>query len=441
MKKLIIIAALISLPSLIFSQEKTCTLSKITIGDKGTWGAVPYMNGQIIFVENIPNEGNDDVADSKLFILDNNRNKLKLPAFEKYPKAGSPFISKDGKELYFTVSGTAESTTKGGWSHPDIKKYPLQILISKQSGNGEWQEPVPFQHNGENFSSGDPCLSPDGMYLYFASDRENGAGGTDIYRSQRNGDGSWSEPQNLRIINTGGDERFPRFDAKGNLYFSSTAGSAGDLDIFVFPAVSDIFTKPARMDFPFNSKGDDFAISFVNDNSGYLSSNRDGSDCIYLFEPEKPKIVYDTIKIIEKAEEQAASEPVHPDLIFADMIKNGKIKYVYFDFDKYEIRNSEIPALVELLIFMRQYPSVILELPSYADCHGSDAYNIQLSANRGEAVKNYLITHGGINASRITVKEYGAANPVNECGNCDNAKCSETEFEANRRVEYKILEY
>lgn len=438
MKKLIIIAALMSISTVIFSQEKTYTLTQINIGADAAWGAIPLDNEQIVFVENMQDADSNSVPDSKLCVFDiNNSKKSELSAFGKYKRTGSPFISNDGSELYFTVSGTATSTAKGGWLHRDIQMYPLQILISKKGVNGEWQDPVPFQHNVNNFSSGDPCLSPDGKYLYFASDREGGTGGTDIYRSYRNSDGSWSEPQNLGAINTHGDERFPRFDTKGNFYFSSTTKSAGGLDIFMFPLDGDNFAQPVRMDFPFNSNFDDFALSFIDEDKGYLSSNRSGVDAIYLFEAEKPKVIYETVKVIETVE----PEPVRPDLILADMLKSGKMKYIYFDFDKYNIREREIPALTELLIFMRQYPEVILELPSYADCHGSDSYNMQLSANRGEAVKNYLVTLGGIDESRITVKEYGSANPVNECGNCANPDCSEAKFEANRRVEYKIVKY
>ncbi|MDR2058383.1 MAG: OmpA family protein [Dysgonamonadaceae bacterium] len=429
-----------SVSSIISSQEKTYTLTQINIGNDGVWGAIPLANEQIIFVENMQNAGSNNVSDSKLFVLDRNNNKSELPAFGEYKKTGSPFISPDGTEFYFTVSGTAASISKGGWLHRDVQMYPLQILISKKGENGEWQEPVPFQHNGNNFSNGDPCLSHDGMYLYFASDREGGVGGTDIYRSRRDSDGSWDEPQNLGAINTRGNERFPRFDAKGNLYFSSTANT-GSLDLFMLPLNGGSFAKPVRMDFPFNSQGDDFAISFIDEDKGYLSSNRNGADNIYFFELEKPEIRYETIKIYDTVKTVEKPLPVHPDLILADMLKSGKMKYIYFDFNKYDIRDKEITALTELLIFMRQYPTVVLELPSYADCHGSDLYNIRLSGNRGEAVKNYLVTLGKIDANRITVKEYGSANPVNECGDCANPECNEAKFEANRRVEYKVVKY
>ncbi|MDR2652405.1 MAG: OmpA family protein [Prevotellaceae bacterium] len=437
MKKIMIMVLMI-FSTISFAQEKTYQLKQIPTGENGTWGAISF-NEQIIFVDNKTNVGKNDAFDSKLFILDKNNTELALPSFEKYDKIGSPFISEDGNEFYFTVSGTVASKTKKGLFTSGTELYPLQILISTKGANGEWTEPVSFQHNGNNFSTGDPCLSPDGAYLYFVSNREGGTGGTDIYRSKRNNDGTWGEPQNLTEINTSGDERFPRFDTKGNLYFSSTTGSAGGgLDLFVCKLNNNIFEKPVRMDYPFNSEGDDFAISFTGDDTGYLSSSRSGTDRIYFFEPVKAQIVYDTIKIIETAKQE---QTVRPDVLLEEMLKSGKMKYVYFDFNKYDIRDKEIPTLVELIIFMRQYTTVVLELPSYADCRGIDSYNMQLSRNRGEAVKNYLITFGKIDANRITVREYGAANPVNDCGDCPKSGCDETNFEANRRVEYKVLKY
>jgi outer membrane protein OmpA-like peptidoglycan-associated protein len=435
MKK-VIIAVLMAFSTIAFAQEENYQLRQISTDENGTWGAV-LLNGQLIFVGNNANASKTNAVESKLLVLDKNNVETQLPSFEKYDKIGSPFISKDGNEFYFVVSGTVEMKVKKKLFKTATNLYPLQILISTKGANGEWTEPVSFQHNGIKFSNGDPCLSPDGEYLYFASNREGGKGGIDIYFSKRNSDGSWGEPQNLSEINTSGDERFPRFDPKGNFYFSSTTGSSGGLDLFMCKRNGDSFGTPVRMSYPFNTEGDDFAISFIDDEKGYLSSNRTGTDHIYLFEPLKPQIIRDTIKIIETVAKQ---EPIRPDLILEDMLKSGKMKYIYFGFDKYNIRNAEIPSLIELIIFMRQYPTTVIELPSYADCRGSDLYNMKLSGKRGDAVKKYLVSVGGIDESRITVKEYGATNPVNDC-NCTKQGCSESKFEANRRVEYKVVKY
>ena len=431
MKKLIILT-LMAFTTLAFGQaDKSYKLTQVPTDKGGTWGAIPGVNGQLIFTDNAADVSKGDDFPSRLFVMEGNK-ETTLPNFAQYERIGSPYLSKDGNELYFTVSGTVSSQiSKGGLFTSGVVLYPLQIMISKKTG-GSWSEAEAFTHNSDKFSNGDPSLSPDGSYLYFTSDRDGGQGGTDIWRSRRNGDGTWGEPENVGgKINSGGDERFPRFDSKGNLYFSSTSGSTtGGLDLLRSEASGSNFGTPVRMNYPFNAEGDDFAISFVTDETGYMSSNRSGADRIYFFEPMKAVVVRDTIKIIDTKPSEI--EPVQT--AFA------KLKYVYFDYDKSNLRDSEMSALFNLVMFLRNYPNTTIELPSYADCRGRDAYNVKLSKRRGEAVKKYLVEAGGIESSRVVVSEHGAANQVADC-DCKKAKCNEAQYQANRRVEYKLLKY
>jgi outer membrane protein OmpA-like peptidoglycan-associated protein len=134
------------------------------------------------------------------------------------------------------------------------------------------------------YSTGDPWLSDDGQYLYFASDRPGGQGGIDLWRCQRHGQ-SWSLPENLKDLNTELNERSPRFDTNGNFYYASDNGGRGGLDIYSCALLNDgHFTTPIRMAEPLNSTSDDFAISFTGEKTGYFTSNRTGRDAIYQFD-------------------------------------------------------------------------------------------------------------------------------------------------------------
>ena len=433
MKKLIILTVIAFSTVAMMGQGKDYKFTQVPITKGGTWGAIPSSNGQLIFVDNAPNVSKGDDFKSRLFVLDRNNKETALPNFSQYGRIGSPYISADGKEFFFTVSGTVSSKPVGGsLFSPGTRIYPLQIMISKKGANGEWGAEVAFEHNSDKFSNGDPCLSPDGNYLYFTSDRSGGQGGTDIWRSKRNGSG-WGEPENVgAVINSGGDERFPRFDAKGNFYFSTTKGStSGGLDLFKSAINGNSFGTPVRLDYPFNGENDDFAISFLNEDSGYLSSNRTGTDRIYFFEPVKAVVIRDTIKIIETKKEELPTAPQ----AFA------KLKFIYFDFDKSVLRYStELRSLLDLVTFMRQYPNAVIELPSYADCRGGNQYNVKLSKKRGEAVKKYLLETGGVETGRVLVTEYGATNSVVNC-DCTKHRCNEEQHQANRRVEYKLVKY
>ncbi len=78
-------------------------------------------------------------------------------------------------------------------------------------------------------------VTPDGNTLYFSSKGRNGMGGFDVYKSVRNADGKWSEPENLGYpINSAADELFYHPTSDPNIALISTIrnDSFGGLDIY-----------------------------------------------------------------------------------------------------------------------------------------------------------------------------------------------------------------
>lgn len=131
-------------------------------------------------------------------------------------------------------------------------------------------------------TSTQPCYvsGDDFDVLYFASDRPNGYGGSDIWYSLIN-DGKYGEPVNLGSnINTIGDEITPFFNpADSTLYFSSnTHYGIGGFDIFSSRGGLNQWSHPQNMGVPINSTANDiyFTVNEI-DNDGYLTSNRTGS--------------------------------------------------------------------------------------------------------------------------------------------------------------------
>jgi hypothetical protein len=82
-----------------------------------------------------------------------------------------------------------------------------------------------------------PALSPDGLSLYFASDRPGGLGGTDLWVSRRASKHSpWDVPVNLGSpINTSGIESGPNLSRDSRMLFfqSNRAGGQGSNDMYV----------------------------------------------------------------------------------------------------------------------------------------------------------------------------------------------------------------
>jgi len=100
---------------------------------------------------------------------------------------------------------------------------------------------------------------------------------------------------------------------------------------------------------------------------------------------------------------------------------------VNFDFDKASLRQEDIGSLDNDVATLKSWGDVNIEVAGHTDSMGSDAYNMKLSQQRAEAVRNFLISRG-VSADRLTAKGYGESQPV-----ADNAT-DEGRFK-NRRVE------
>ena len=145
------------------------------------------------------------------------------------------------------------------------------------------KEETPFPHNNESVFVGHPSLSKDRQVLWFASNREGGFGGMDIWYSVKSAN-RWGEPINAgSLINSNGDEMFP-FEAKDKLFFASNGHpGVGGLDIFKAELVGQDAQNMVNAGCNLNSHGDDFSLILdATDSVGYFSSNRgDFIDRIY----------------------------------------------------------------------------------------------------------------------------------------------------------------
>lgn len=123
-------------------------------------------------------------------------------------------------------------------------------------------------------------ISKNGDVIYFASDREGGFGGVDLYMSLKLPNGEWAPAQNLGpSINSPFDEDFPNITADGkSLYFSSKGHtSMGGYDIFKasWDNVKHIWTDVKNVGFPINTPEDNTNFrESENGRTGYISALR-----------------------------------------------------------------------------------------------------------------------------------------------------------------------
>jgi peptidoglycan-associated lipoprotein len=92
---------------------------------------------------------------------------------------------------------------------------------------------------------------------------------------------------------------------------------------------------------------------------------------------------------------------------------------VYFDFDKYSVRDDAAPILEAQAGWLKRYPAVQVRIEGNCDERGTREYNLALGARRANAVREFLVSHG-IEASRISTVSYGKEKPI-DSGSGDTA--------------------
>lgn len=210
-------------------------------------------------------------------------NALKKTEFHE----GAATFTRDYRTVYITRNNNEDGVIKAGKSGRSTQK-----IYEAQFGFPDWTKPVELPFNSDDYSCMHPSLSPDGKWLYFASDMPGGYGGYDLYVVERKEDG-WGVPVNLgAAINTDKQELFPYFSFFNSLFFASSGHekNMGGMDIFYVnnPLNLSGEVEVINMGDPFNTASNDH--SFIIDDSGhsgYFASDRPevgyGKDDIYQF--------------------------------------------------------------------------------------------------------------------------------------------------------------
>ena len=205
-----------------------------------------------------------------------------IPINSKF-NVGTAGISPDGENMLIFV-GSSNNTGS--------------IYRIKRDGTNAWSQPIPLERGiNSDYLESTASISADGKTLYFASNRPGGYGGMDLYKSEKNKDGSWNKPQNLGpVINSKYDEDAPYIHPDGKTLFFTSNGmnSIGGNDIFKTVYIGKKWQEPKNMGYPINTTADDNYFTLTADGSvGYFSSNRlggkGGQDIYYIDMPESER--------------------------------------------------------------------------------------------------------------------------------------------------------
>ncbi|MBK8088717.1 MAG: PD40 domain-containing protein [Chitinophagaceae bacterium] len=193
---------------------------------------------------------------------------------------GAQTISQDGKMLIFTGCNMQDG------------EGSCDLYFSYLTKNG-WGERINMGRiiNTEYWES-QPSLSPDKRALYFAARDPSGLGGSDLFVSYLQQNGTWGTPQNMGPgINTTADESCPFIHADNQtLYFTSKGHPGyGDADLYFVKKQADgSWGKPQNLGYPVNTIDEESSLMISSDGktgfyAGDGADSRGGLD-IYSFE-------------------------------------------------------------------------------------------------------------------------------------------------------------
>lgn len=192
-------------------------------------------------------------------------------AKELGPPVNTPFneeasgLSADGRTMFLNIDNAESGGTNDIW-------------ISTGKGK-TFKKPEPFNLNTTEFLETSATITPDGNTLLYVSDRKEGKGGKDIYSSKKLPNGTWGNPINMTGLNTEYDEDYPFMTPNGKyLYFASEGhNSIGGYDIFkcTWDSAKNEWSAPENLGHPINTPMDEFNFVASDDGrEGYTTALR-----------------------------------------------------------------------------------------------------------------------------------------------------------------------
>ena len=375
------------------------------------------------------------------------KNKKRLDFDDKNADYLYPFISEDGRKLFFASNS---KVGQGG--------YDLYYVTIK--GDSIAHSPISLGQVNTKDDEIAPFVYKDS--LIFSSNRSGGLGGFDVYKANLN---NYKESVNFGYpINTDADELGLK---KSNDQYYLTTNREGNFDVInlryapVYYPLQGVLTyqndgslAPNHLLYIKDKETGSLIDSIYTDNNAKYSftakpnrnyeivtNNGDGSSVSFAIKTYanqtkfeypttitglSPKQKADSIKTLLAIREQRRVDSIN--------LNNTADKYiVHYGFNKANIISEEQNILDTLLLKLNRLPQTYVVIGAFTDCIGSYKYNYQLSVKRAKSVVNYLIKHG-IEKQRIIKNGYSKNYTITPCAT-RFAKQSKQVQQNNRRAE------
>ncbi len=358
-----------------------------------------------------------------------------------------PTISADGNTLFFAT--VRENTTPDKDGNPTI-----DIYCTERQSNGTWSTAKPISGN-INTAGNDksPFLHADSRTLYFSSNGRPGAGGYDIYYSRQDEDGKWTTPKNLGYpINSPQDEHglIVSTDGMTALFASANPEQSRSLDIYAFEV-----PKKARPEKVLIFKGDvsndkgevipdaKIELKYVNSQEvkevnvdkedGHYAAVvnlRENGEVVVSVKSATQDLAFNT-RVFTIADTLNTVQDIKMEIAKLEPGKTYRMNDIRFETASSRLDAASRKVLDEFANYLKENPSLKVEIGGHTDAVGDPYKNLVLSTDRAFEVFGYL-QDTGIYHNRMSFKGYGDTVPL-------APNDSEANRAKNRRTEFKIL--
>ncbi|UXP30716.1 OmpA family protein [Reichenbachiella agarivorans] len=399
---------------------------------------------------------------------------------------GSACLSKDGKTLYFSRCGSpyglgncdifmASLSEDSVWtdihnlgtnvnsiswdSHPSLSHTEdtlyfasdriggfglSDIYFSYKNEHGAW---MPAQNLGPIINTRhnevSPFYHPEFEVLFFSS---NGQlykfGEFDIYKAYHK-DAAWSEPINIGpLVNGRGSEFYFTMDSHSkDLYYARSATHDLDkLDLYSFPlpmeAQPEALTEIAgSLTDSLTGKPFTGIVSVIDLDDGVEVSPKylkpDGSFEFDLINNKNYLLVIQGDEFFRIEEMFYLDGPMRFDEVTNHIASRVKFESIEFDPGKADLKGEMYGDLNKVVNFMYDNPDFFLRISGHTDKFGTEQFNLDLSIDRANTIRDYIVTFGGVAGDRVEAQGFGSNKPIVE-------EHTERDQNLNRRVEFEI---
>jgi outer membrane protein OmpA-like peptidoglycan-associated protein len=274
----------------------------------------------------------------------------------------------------------------------------FDIYVVRKDDKGVWGIPVNLGYPINTYADDNSLLvGASGEIAYFASNRDGGLGGLDMYKFELYKE---ARPDLVTYV-------------KGKVYDVVSRAPLGAHFVLI-----DLATGKPVIESEANSGNGEFLVTLPVDKDYALNVSQPG----YLFYSEN----FALKELTDKTKPFIIDVPLQP-------IDTGiiELKNVFFETAKFNLKpesNAELDILVK---FLNVNKTIRGELSGHTDNVGDKKSNLTLSQNRAKTVYDYLVFHG-IDPKRLTYKGYGDTRPkVKNDSDANRAM--------NRRTEFKVV--